>query len=63
MCVNIPIVNDDIPEGDERFSVTLTSNHLQVRIRSFLEGTATITICDDDGELELDSVHLVSHYC
>ena len=55
MCINIPIINDDIPERDERFSVIVTSNHPQVR---FLQGRfisrdhaiTSIAISDDDGK-------------
>lgn len=51
-CTNIPIVNDDIPEREERFLVTLSSSNPRVRFSSFRRfRTTTIRIMDDDGKL------------
>ena len=40
--VNVSVANDDILEGDEMFTATLTSTDSRVRIGSNSIGTATI---------------------
>ena len=45
--VNITIVNDNIMEGTEMFSATLTTADPNVMIG---DGTATVTILDEDGK-------------
>ena len=45
--VNITIVDDNIMEGTEMFSATLTTADSNVMIG---DGTATVTILDDDGK-------------
>ena len=45
--INIPIINDDIPELDENFFVTIMpdpANHI------ILDNEAMITVIDDDGK-------------
>ncbi len=48
LCVNIPIINDVICEGDEVFTVSLTSNDDCVSIQMPSQGS--VTIVDDDGK-------------
>ena len=57
-CVSIPIVDDDIAENDESFTVSLErTSDLDSRI-SLSPDTALVTILDDDGNKL--SYH---HYC
>ena len=47
-CITIEILDDEIIESTETFTVTLSSNDPQV---SFIIDEATIKIIDDDGEI------------
>lgn len=46
--VRIPLVNDNRTEGDEQFSVSLSTTDSDVNI---VNNPATVTIVDDDGIL------------
>ena len=48
LCIDIPIENDDICEGDETFQVTLSDN--DPNTRTVAPTLATVTIIDDDGK-------------
>ena len=51
LCVNIPIVDDNICEDDETFNVTITPNQPDcISIKPGF-GEGTVTIVDDDSEL------------
>ncbi len=47
-CINIGIVNDNVNEDDETFSLSLAAGQ-DSEIGN--PGAATVTIIDDDGEL------------
>ena len=47
LCVNIPITNDTVVEGNENFTVTVTSNDTTVQIGP--NSNSTVTITDNDG--------------
>ena len=47
ICVNIPITNDRIVEGNENFTVTVTSNDTTVQTGP--NSNSTVTIVDNDG--------------
>ena len=47
-CVEIPILNDIVPENDEDFTVRLTVDDDRAVIATEV---ATVTISDDDGKL------------
>ena len=50
MCVDIPIVDDNICEDDEQFNVTITPNEPNcISIKPGF-GEGTVTIIDDDSE-------------
>ena len=53
-CVAIPILSDVIPEFAENFTVRLAVKDDRAEIATMV---ATVTISDDDGELQ------VSKYC
>ena len=44
----VPILNDNVIEDTETFTVTLNTSESYVNI---VDGTATVTILDDDSEL------------
>lgn len=46
-CVNIPITDDNLIEGDETFTATITL----IASVNFDIGDTVITITDDEGEL------------
>ena len=48
-CIEIPIVNDDILESDETFSILLTSNQIGVNVDV---SETTVTIMDNDSKLQ-----------
>ena len=48
LCVNIPIIDDLLCEGDETFSIVLSSTDDCVDIQ--LPAQGTVTIIDDDGK-------------
>ena len=54
--VNVSVANDDIVEGDETFTATLTSSDSTVMIGS--SNTATATIIDTDSK----SIHIIFIY-
>ena len=54
-CMPVSIVNDDIPEEDEIFTVTLSSNDIPNPI------SAAVTITDDDGILMID-LYFIAHW-
>ena len=49
-CGTIPIVNDDICEGDETFTCQLSTTDSQIALSP---SAGTVTIDDDDGNLSL----------
>ena len=50
ICVNIPIVDDNICEDDEQFNVTITPNEPNcISIKPGF-GEGTVTIIDDDSK-------------
>ena len=53
MCVNIPVTKDTVVEGNENFTVTVTSNDPTVQIGP--NSNSTVTIVDDDGMQLTDS--------
>ena len=61
--VSIPITNDIIVEGDEKFDVILQSNGSDVVVGSPKQ--ATVTIINDDGNTlhYVDNYYLVVWYC
>ena len=59
--VNISIVNDDVLEGVEMFTATLTTDDSNVDISS--NDTAFITIVDNDSKLQGGSSCLLACCC
>lgn len=53
-CTDVTLINDNIREGKENFSVTISSPDDAVLLGL---SAAVVTIEDDDGK------HLYSHYC
>ena len=53
ICVNIPITNDTVVEGNEIFIVTVTSKDPSIQIG--LNSNSTVIIVDDDGMQLTDS--------
>ena len=47
----IPLVNDDVMEADEEFTLTLTVADGTQGVNIASPATASVTITDDDGEL------------
>ena len=50
----VPILNDNVIEDTETFTVTLNTSESYVNI---VDGTATVTISDDDSELFYCNIH------
>ena len=46
-CIDIVLINDDILEIDEFFTIMLAANHDRVTVST---STHTVSIIDDDGE-------------
>jgi hypothetical protein len=53
--LNITLVDDNVAEADEQFSVTISSTDLNVTI---VNGTANVTIVDNDGTLNANSIYI-----
>ena len=47
-CSSVAVVNDNVREGEETFSVTVSSPDEAIDLRS---STAVVTIQDNDGEI------------
>ena len=50
MCVQIPIVDDTLCEGNEQFQVSLQNNDPNVNLAPG-RATGTVTIIDNDGKV------------
>jgi len=46
---NIPIVNDDVSENNEQFTITIDPSSLPTGVSSGSTGASIVTILDDDG--------------
>ena len=60
LCVNIPITNDTVVEGNETFTVTVTSNDTTVQTGP--NSNSTVTIIDNDGR-QCRHILNVIHWC
>ena len=47
-CVDIPITDDDLIEGDQTFTVTVTLVTTDMNVMIGLPSTTTVTITDDN---------------
>ena len=64
MCVNIPIVNDVICEGQESFTISLVNTDPNVILQPG-RSSGTVTIIDDDGKFRQpnDSIIIMYWWC
>jgi len=59
--VSIPIIDNDIVEGNERFDVVLQPQGNGVTTGS--SGQATVVIINDDGEISKNICLIVNQFC